>query len=137
MIQWNILFMLFFSNPEKYSSKMKLSHCLLHQVQELAKDMTHISNHQLRDLNAKPASDHIVGNHPCTITYDWNVERSPTFSAHIALIEQNLLGIFRNTSDQSICQRIYLIYNSHCFQYKKKGKKLLIKTEEKINSKKM
>jgi hypothetical protein len=118
VIQWNIVFML-------YCSKMKLPHCLLHQIQKPTKDMPHISSHLLRDLNAKPASDHIVGNHLCTITYDWNVERSPTFSVHIVLIEQNLLGIFRNTSDHSICERIYFTYNFYCFQYKKKVRNCL------------
>jgi hypothetical protein len=128
--------MVFLINPEKYSSRMKLPHCSHHQILEPAKDITHTFNHQLRDLNAKPAADHIVGNPLYTITYDWNVERSPIFSAHIVLIEQNLLGIFRNTSDQSICQRMYFICNLHCFQYKK-GKKLLLEEEEKISSKTM
>lgn len=119
VIQWNRLFMAFLINPEKYRSKMKLPHCLLHQIQEPAKDMTHIANHQLRDLNAKLAADHIVGNPLYTITYDSNVERSPIFSAHIVLIEQNLLGISRNTSNQSICQGMNFISNLYCFQYRK------------------
>lgn len=136
-IQWNRLFMVFLINPENYSSSMKLPQCLHHQILEPAKDMTHTSIHQLRDLNARPAADHIVGNPLYTITYDWNVERSPIFGAHIVLIKQNLLGIFGNTSDQSICQRMYFIFNLHCFQYKE-GKKLLLEEEDdKVSSKKM
>lgn len=136
VIQWNRLFMTFLINPEKFSSKMKLPHCLFHQIQEPAKDMTHTSSHQLRDLNAKLAADHIVGNPLYTITYDWNAERSPIFSAHIVLIEQNLLGIFRNTSDQSIRHGMYFIGNLHCFQYRE-VRKLLLEDEEEISSKKM
>jgi hypothetical protein len=103
--QWSSPFKeyLYLINPEKYKSKRKLLHCLPHQVQELTKDiMTLTSNHRQKDLNAKPVGSHIVGKHLCTITCDWSVARLPSFNAHIALIEQNSAGIFRNTLDRSI-----------------------------------
>jgi hypothetical protein len=99
VIQWNVVFLLFCSNPETHNSNMKLPYSLTHQVQEPTEVMADVSSHLLRDLNAKPASGHIVGNRLCAITYDWNVERSPSFSVHIVLIEQNLVGTFINTSD--------------------------------------